>query len=33
MLEKITKHLLFLDENLKKLKEEKNVTLEEYLQN
>lgn len=33
MLEKITKHLLLLDENLKKLKEEKNITLEEYLRN
>lgn len=33
MLEKITKHLLLLDENLKKLKEEKKITLEEYLQN
>lgn len=31
MIEKITKHLLLLDENLKKLNDEKNITLEQYL--
>lgn len=31
MIEKITKHLILLNENLKKLKIEKNISLEQYL--